>query len=72
MNAVTHASSDSFTGGNELETGEGIARERTLGIWKPEALFLLAPSLAVAWRKWHFSTHRSSPLPESSLSLSVT
>lgn len=72
LNAVTLAFSDSFMGGNELVTGKGIARERTLGIWKPEAPFLLAPSLAVAWWKWHFSTRGSSSHPENSSSISVT
>lgn len=72
LNAVTFTFSDSFMGGNELVTGKGIARERTLGIWKPEAPFLFARSLAVAWWKWHFSTHRSSSHPENSSSISVT
>lgn len=51
LNAVTLASSDSFVGSNKIVAGKGIARERMLGIWQPEAPFLLDRLLL------HFSTH---------------
>lgn len=72
LSAVTHTFSDSFRRQWACDKLKGIARQRTLWIWKPEAPFLLLPSLAVAWWKWYFTTHRFSSHPENSSSISVT